>query len=150
MDDDKINKGRYVLGMRIKSHNDGKADERYGLHKIPVECLYAKALEQIGEQESYIEELEERIKTLEKEMGAVAERERVLLLREIKKEAIAEARKTQYYQKLEGKLSEQGRQIRHLRSLCVDLINEVARLNGWLLPQGEPGLSPGVEEAAGE
>lgn len=47
MDGDKTNKGRYVLGMRIKSHNDGKADERYGLYKIPVECLYVKALEQI-------------------------------------------------------------------------------------------------------
>lgn len=32
----------------------------------------------------------------------------------------------------------------------MDLVDEVARLNGWLLPKGEPGLSPGVEEAAGE
>lgn len=41
-------------------------------------------------------------------------------------------------------------QISHLRSLCADLIDEVVRLNGGLLPQGGQELSPGVEEAAGE
>ena len=63
MSKDKIEKGRHILRMRMTS---GKHLENpdWDLMKIPLEALHSAALQQIGEQEAYIEELETKLKTL--------------------------------------------------------------------------------------
>lgn len=63
MSKDKIEKGRHILRMKIAS---GKHLENpdWDLMKIPLEALHSAALQQIGEQEAYIEELEAKLKAL--------------------------------------------------------------------------------------
>ena len=63
MSKDKRDKGRHILRMRMTS---GKHLENpdWDLMKIPLEALHSAALQQIGEQEAYIEELETKLKTL--------------------------------------------------------------------------------------
>ena len=63
MNKDKIEKGRHILRMKMAS---GKHLENpdWDLMKIPLEALHSAALQQIGEQEAYIEELETKLKTL--------------------------------------------------------------------------------------
>ena len=63
MSNDKIEKGRHLLMMRMKCCNHlGNQDA--DLLKVPLEALHSLALQQIGEQESYIEELESKLKSL--------------------------------------------------------------------------------------
>jgi hypothetical protein len=63
MSNDKIEKGRHLLKMRMKSCKHlGNQDS--DLLKVPLEALHSLALQQIGEQESYIEELESKLKSL--------------------------------------------------------------------------------------
>ena len=63
MNKDKIEKGRHILRMKIAS---GKHLENpdWDLMKIPLEALHSAALQQIGEQEAYIEEQEAKLKAL--------------------------------------------------------------------------------------
>lgn len=63
MSKDKIEKGRHILRMKMAS---GKHLENpdWNLMKIPLEALHSAALQQIGEQEAYIEELEAKLKAL--------------------------------------------------------------------------------------
>ena len=63
MSKDKIEKGRHILRMKMAS---GKHLENpdWDLMKIPLEALHSAALQQIGEQEAYIEELEAKLKAL--------------------------------------------------------------------------------------
>ena len=62
---DKIKKGRDRLRIRLRGK---KYDvEAFDLMKIPIEWLYQDALREIGEQESYIEELEAEIKPIREE-----------------------------------------------------------------------------------
>ena len=63
MSNDKIEKGKHILRMKIAS---GKHHENpdWNLMKIPLEALHSAALQQIGEQEAYIEELESKLKAL--------------------------------------------------------------------------------------
>ena len=63
MNKDKIEKGSHILRMKIDS---GKHLENpdWDLMKIPLEALHSAALQQIGEQEAYIEELEAKLKAL--------------------------------------------------------------------------------------
>ena len=63
MSKDSIEKGRVLLHMRMKSCKHlGNPDT--DLMKVPLEALHSLALQQIGEQESYIEELEGKLKSL--------------------------------------------------------------------------------------
>ena len=63
MSKDSIEKGRVLLHMRMKSCKHlGNPDP--DLMNVPLEALHSLALQQIGEQESYIEELEAKLKSL--------------------------------------------------------------------------------------
>lgn len=55
----------------------GKDDPDAELLKIPLEGLHAIALQQIGEQESYIEELEDKIRSLEKDLARKLKKEQL-------------------------------------------------------------------------
>ena len=64
--DNCIKRGRDQVRIRLKSK--GCSDESaHDLFKIPVEALYAEALREIGEQEAYIEELQNEIQSLKTE-----------------------------------------------------------------------------------
>ena len=62
MDNEKMKKGRYRLALKAKKRD--MSVSIFGLEKIPAEPLLKLALEEIGEQESYIEELEEKVRIL--------------------------------------------------------------------------------------
>lgn len=55
----------------------GKDDPDAELMKIPLEGLHAIALQQIGEQESYIEELEDKIRSLEDDLARKLKKEQL-------------------------------------------------------------------------
>lgn len=55
----------------------GKDDPDAELLKIPLEGLHAIALQQIGEQESYIEELEDKIRSLEDDLARKLKKEQL-------------------------------------------------------------------------
>lgn len=64
-DSEKIKKGKNVLRIKLKGKKYNESS--FDLMKIPVEWLYREALCEIGEQESYIEELKATIQTLQEE-----------------------------------------------------------------------------------
>lgn len=125
MDENRVIKGRNVLTIKIKSD---KSEPLFGLDKIPLEYLYKLALEQIGEQESYIEELEEKVKSLDIERKKIQQEARISINREIDKEAVLEAKKTQHVQSLEKKLAKQDATIKRLYEGRSELMKEIARL----------------------
>ena len=77
MSKNKIEKGRHILRMEMTS---GKHLENpdWDLMKIPLEALHSVALQQIGEQEAYIEELEAKLKALSPNVNLIkAENKRI-------------------------------------------------------------------------
>ena len=66
--EEKIVKGRHHLMMKVRQKY-GEDTTNDDLMKIPLVGLHSIALQQIGEQEAYIEELEEKVKSLEKELS---------------------------------------------------------------------------------
>ena len=64
--DNHIKRGRDQLRVRLKSKGIGD-ESVHDLLKIPIEVLYAEALREIGEQEAYIDELQNEIKSLKTE-----------------------------------------------------------------------------------
>ena len=86
MSSHKIEKGRQLLHMRITS---GKhlEDPSSDLMKIPLEALHKVALQQIGEQESYIEELECKLKEYTEEV-TLTRKESVRIAEEVRREEV--------------------------------------------------------------
>ena len=76
MSNDKIAKGRHILQMKTASakHLENPNSD---LLKIPLEALHKIALQQIGEQESYIEELEDKIRSLEEDLARKLKKEQL-------------------------------------------------------------------------
>ena len=67
MDKEKhIKRGRAQMRIRLKGKSKGD-ESVHDLLKLPIEVLYTEALREIGEQEAYIDELQNTIKTLEVE-----------------------------------------------------------------------------------
>lgn len=125
MDEQIVKKGHNILTIKIKGD---KSEPLFGLDKIPLESLYKLALEQIGEQESYIEELEEKVKAFDIERKKIQQETRISINREIAREAVLEVKKTQHVQSLEKKLSKQGETIKRLYENRNALLAEIARL----------------------
>ena len=86
MSSDKIEKGRHLLHMRIAS---GKhlEDPSSDLMKIPLEALHKVALQHIGEQESYIEELESKLKEYTEEV-TITRKEKIRIAEEVRREEV--------------------------------------------------------------
>lgn len=86
MSKEKIEKGRHVLQMRMKS---GKHRENpdLDLMKVPLEALHSLALQQIGEQESYIEELEAQLKD-KSEQPLLTHKDHVRIAEEVRREKV--------------------------------------------------------------
>ena len=64
--DNHIKRGRDQLRIRLKSKGIGD-ESAHDLLKLPIEVLYTEALREIGEQEAYIDELQNEIKSLKTE-----------------------------------------------------------------------------------
>lgn len=86
MSKETIEKGRHVLQMRMKS---GKHRENpdLDLMKVPLEALHSLALQQIGEQESYIEELEAQLKD-KSEQPPLTHKDHVRIAEEVRREKV--------------------------------------------------------------
>ena len=85
--DEKIAKGRSLLKMKVAMRYKQECSDP-DLLKIPLEGLHSIALQQIGEQESYIQELEEKVAFLEKELAN--KEEKAVLTRNEKKKIARE------------------------------------------------------------
>lgn len=92
-----------------------KAEPNFGLEKIPIEGLYKYALIQIGEQESYIQEMEERLGVLEQE-NAIMKSDETKLSRLEMRQSLMEARKQAYVSQLEHTLEKQTKIIKKLQA----------------------------------
>ncbi len=126
MDKSNYKKGRNVLTAKVIRKNLSLRVD--GLEKIPTEALLRMALEQIGEQESYIHELEDKIASFESLRKKIRGEEKSKLYMEIDREAILEARKSEYYKTLEKKLAKQADTLLRLYSIRDDLIVDNNRL----------------------
>ena len=117
MSEEIINLGKTVLADRIK--------ERYSAEivnskiSLPLECLIRMAMETIGEQESYIQELEAKVQSYQ------ANPEQV---REMEREAMAVTVQTRQVKKLMGRLQKQGDRIHKLRQTRSEMAWEICRL----------------------
>ena len=127
MSNDKLKKGCYRLAMKAKKRD--MSISIFGLEKVPAEPLLRMALEEIGEQESYIEELKETIRQLKKENAAKLKEERKSLVHEVKTEAFLLAKRNQYYKTLENRLIRQGELVRSLIVSRDELAVRVLQLN---------------------
>ena len=93
--EEKIAKGRSILKMKVAMKYKQECNDP-DLVKIPLEGLHSVALQQIGEQEAYIEELEEKIKSLEKELSkkeakvALTRQENRKIAQEVRREEVIE------------------------------------------------------------
>lgn len=126
MDNDKMNKGRYRLALKAKKRD--MSVSIFGLEKIPAEPLLKLALEEIGEQESYIEELEEKVRQLEKERMDLWKEEKKALVHEVKTEAFLLAKRNQYYSKLEARQAKASEHVRRLIDSRNELLKEILTL----------------------
>ena len=86
MSNDKIAKGRHILQMKIASakHLENPNSD---LLKIPLEALHKIALQQIGEQEAYIEELEGQLKEFT-EAAVLSRKDSVRIAEEVRREEV--------------------------------------------------------------
>ena len=86
MSNDKIAKGRHILQMKIASAKHLENPNR-DLLKIPLEALHKIALQQIGEQEAYIEELEGQLKEFT-EAAVLSRKDSVRIAEEVRREEV--------------------------------------------------------------
>ena len=86
MSNDKIAKGRHILQMKIASakHLENPNSD---LLKIPLEALHKIALQQIGEQEAYIEELEGQLKEFT-EAAVLSRKDSIRIAEEVRREEV--------------------------------------------------------------
>ena len=121
MNEKNIKKGQATLTLKLSQK---KFTNRVpGLDKIPVEALLKLALEQIGEQESYIEELEAKVEAFE---------HKSILMDEIRREAIYDAQQTVFFKRLHKRMSKQGDIIKKLYYSRSILTEEVIKLKDLL------------------
>ena len=86
MSTDKIEKGRHILQMKMKSCKH-QGNQNQGLMKVPLEVLHSLALQQIGEQEAYIEELEGQLKEFT-EAAVLSRKDSVRIAEEVRREGV--------------------------------------------------------------
>ena len=122
MDNEKVKKGHYRLALKAKKRD--MTVSIFGLEKIPPEPLLKLALEEIGEQESYIEELEEKVRQLEKGRLDAWKEEKKTLVHEVKTEAFLMAKRNQYYSRLEARLVKASEHVRRLTVARNELLKQ--------------------------
>jgi len=120
--EEKIVKGRHHLMMKVRQkYGDDTTND--DLMKIPLVGLHSIALQQIGEQEAYIEELEEKIKSLEKELSK--KEAKVALTRQENRKIAQEVRREQVIEKIYTESREFKGENKRLREEIKILIGKV-------------------------
>ena len=120
--EEKIAKGRSILKMKVAMKYKQECNDP-DLVKIPLEGLHSVALQQIGEQEAYIEELEEKIKSLEKELSK--KEAKVALTRQENRKIAQEVRREQVIEKIYTESREFKGENKRLREETKILIGKV-------------------------
>ena len=121
---EKIDKGRSLLKMKVAMRYKQECSDP-DLLKIPLEGLHSIALQQIGEQESYIQELEEKIAFLEKELAN--KEEKAILTRNEKKKIAKEVRKDREIEKIYNESREFKGENKRLREEIKELVGKLLR-----------------------
>ena len=109
-----------MMKVRQKYGDDTTNDD---LMKFPLVGLHSIALQQIGEQEAYIEELEEKIKSLEKELSK--KEAKVALTRQENRKIAQEVRREQVIEKIYTESREFKGENKRLREEIKILIGKV-------------------------
>ena len=122
--EEKIAKGRSILKMKVAMKYKQECNDP-DLVKIPLEGLHSIALQQIGEQEAYIEELEEKIAFLEKELAN--KEEKAILTRNEKKKIAKEVRREREIEKIYKESSEFKGENKRLREEIKELVGKLLR-----------------------
>ena len=120
--EEKIAKGRSILKMKVAMKYKQECNDP-DLVKIPLEGLHSVALQQIGEQEAYIEELEEKIKSLEKELSK--KEAMVALTRQENRKIAQEVRREQVIEKIYTESREFKGENKRLREEIKTLIGKL-------------------------
>ena len=120
--DEKIAKGRSLLKMKVAMRYKQECSDP-DLLKIPLEGLHSIALQQIGEQESYIQELEEKVAFLEKELAN--KEEKAVLTRNEKKKIAREVRREREIEKILKESSEFKGENKRLREEIKELVGKL-------------------------
>lgn len=121
MEEEKIKKGQALLTMKIKAEKHLHLRDP-DLMKIPLEALHKVALQQIGEQEAYIEELEDRIRDLEKKLEK--KEERFALSRAENRRIAEEVRREEVNARIWKKYEESQQRNGALQKKCRETANE--------------------------
>ena len=120
--EEKIAKGRSILKMKVAMKYKQECNDP-DLLKIPLVGLHSIALQQIGEQEAYIEELEEKIKSLEKELSK--KEAMVALTRQENRKIAQEVRREQVIEKIYTESREFKGENKRLREEIKTLIGKL-------------------------
>jgi chromosome segregation ATPase len=124
--EEKIAKGRSILKMKVAMKYKQECNDP-DLVKIHLEGLHSVALQQIGEQEAYIEELEEKIKSLEKELSK--KEAKVALTRQENRKIAQEVRREQVIEKIYTESREFKGENKRLREEIKTLIGKLCLKN---------------------
>ena len=94
--------------------------------KIPLEGLHSVALQQIGEQEAYIEELEEKIAHLEKKLAK--KEAKACLTREENKKIAQEVRRDRVIEKIYADSKKHKAENKRLRTINKEIVTTMCQL----------------------
>lgn len=122
MAEEKIKRGQALLTMKIKAEKHLHLRDP-DLMKIPLEALHKVALQQIGEQEAYIEELEETVKKLQRKLEQ--KEEKFALTKEENRRIAEEVRREEVNARILRRFEESQQNNGKLKKICNELSTEL-------------------------
>lgn len=122
MAEEKIKRGQALLTMKIKAEKHLHLRDP-DLMKIPLEALHKVALQQIGEQEAYIEELEETVKKLQRKLEQ--KEERFTLTKEENRRIAVEVRREEVNARILRRFEESQQNNGKLKKRCKELADDL-------------------------
>ena len=122
MAEEKIKRGQALLTMKIKAEKHLHLRDP-DLMKIPLEALHKVALQQIGEQEAYIEELEETVKKLQRKLEQ--KEERFALTKEENRRIAVEVRREEVNARILRRFEESQQNNGKLKKRCKELADDL-------------------------
>lgn len=122
MAEEKIKRGQALLTMKIKAEKHLHLRDP-DLMKIPLEALHKVALQQIGEQEAYIEELEETVKKLQRKLEQ--KEEKFALTKEENRRIAVEVRREEVNARILRRFEESQQNNGKLKKKCKELADDL-------------------------
>lgn len=122
MAEEKIKRGQALLTMKIKAEKHLHLRDP-DLMKIPLEALHKVALQQIGEQEAYIEELEETVKKLQRKLEQ--KEEKFALTKEENRRIAIEVRREEVNARILRRFEESQQNNGKLKKRCKELADDL-------------------------